>query len=156
MKIHGLPTGRRGFTLLEVIIAVAIIGVIAGIALPSYMTFIEKSRAAEAVNSICAIKAAAEMYRLREGGYVYCANVEDINTNYGTRVSNANWSFVADTDHVRELAVRATRTAANGGTAGLRIFYLYRYPTTAEPGGYEAWGGNHPGVPEPSVGTTEP
>ncbi len=46
MKI--LKAVQKGFSLIEIMIVVAIIGIIASIALPSYADYVEKGRAAEA------------------------------------------------------------------------------------------------------------
>lgn len=47
---------RRGFTLLEVLIVIIILGVIAGIAVPIYSIQVEKARAQEAIQMLGAIR----------------------------------------------------------------------------------------------------
>jgi type IV pilus assembly protein PilE len=52
-----------GFTLIEVMIVVAIIAVIAGVALPSYFSSVRKSRRADAVAAMSQIQQAQERFR---------------------------------------------------------------------------------------------
>jgi prepilin-type N-terminal cleavage/methylation domain-containing protein len=44
--------GKRGFTLIEVMIVVAIIGVLAAVAIPAYMSYVRKSKTSEAALSL--------------------------------------------------------------------------------------------------------
>ena len=63
-------SGRRGFTLLELVVVVLIIGVLAAIAVPQYFAVVEKSRVAEAASMLDAVRGAQERYLARKG--VYC------------------------------------------------------------------------------------
>ena len=60
----------RGFTLLELMLVVAIIGVIVGIALPTFQRFKLRSRSAEAGTNIAAIRVAQRGYFSEYSEYV--------------------------------------------------------------------------------------
>ncbi len=64
MKLVQLLTKDRigGFTLIELMIAVAIVGVLAAVAIPAYQGYIRRSYLNEVPTSISAIKSAEESY----------------------------------------------------------------------------------------------
>lgn len=53
---------KRGFTLIELMIAVCIIGVLASVAMPTYQRFVNEARGAEAVESLGALYRGAVAY----------------------------------------------------------------------------------------------
>ena len=53
----------RGFTLIELVIAIAIVGIIAAIAVPSFMEQIRKSRRSEALQGLTQIQTSQERWR---------------------------------------------------------------------------------------------
>jgi type IV pilus assembly protein PilE len=68
-----LPASRRarqgGFTLIELMIAVAVIALLLGIALPSFMDSMRKSRRSEAFTAVASVQQAQERYRSRASNY---------------------------------------------------------------------------------------
>jgi prepilin-type N-terminal cleavage/methylation domain-containing protein len=61
---------RAGFTLVELMIVVTILGILAAVAVPSYISYVYKSKTAEAVGFLGEIKARQESYRSDFGQYV--------------------------------------------------------------------------------------
>ena len=55
-------TRSRGFTLIELMIAVAIIAVLAAIAIPSYTDYVRRGRLTDAVSKLAAMRVKMEQY----------------------------------------------------------------------------------------------
>jgi len=69
---------RNGFTLLELLVVVLIIGVLAAIALPQYKVAVEKARIVEALGVAKNVQDAQQRYRLLKGSYTTKVNNLDI------------------------------------------------------------------------------
>ena len=63
-----------GFTIVELLIVVAIIGILAAVAVPAYFNHILRTRQAEAYHNLLDIKAAQEMYYSMYNSYGSFAN----------------------------------------------------------------------------------
>jgi prepilin-type N-terminal cleavage/methylation domain-containing protein len=64
---------QRGFTLIELMIAVAIIAIIASVALPLYSGYVQTSREAVLTSNISTMEVFQEDFRLRTGAYLTAA-----------------------------------------------------------------------------------
>jgi len=71
MKLPAKRTG--GFTLIELMIVVAIIGILAAIAIPNFLRFQLRSRSTEGRINIAAIRTAEESYKAEFNSYVPAA-----------------------------------------------------------------------------------
>ena len=59
----------RGFSLVEVIIALVVVSILASISYPSYVAYVEKSRRAEAVGALLTLATKQEKYYQNAGTY---------------------------------------------------------------------------------------
>ncbi len=67
------PPAVNGFTLVELMIVVAVIAIISAIALPLYNGYIQTSREGVLVNNISTLEVFQEDFRLRNGNYLLVA-----------------------------------------------------------------------------------
>lgn len=65
-----MQSKNTGFTLIELMIVVAIIGIIVAIALPSYTRYVENARAADAKSALMSLANAMERYHTENMTYV--------------------------------------------------------------------------------------
>jgi type IV pilus assembly protein PilE len=77
---------HQGFTLIELMIVIAILGVISAIAIPAYNGYLTSARMLEAKNNIAALKLAEEEYYLEKNDY--CYDDSDNNTNLSNACDN--------------------------------------------------------------------
>jgi type IV pilus assembly protein PilE len=59
----------KGFTLIELMVVILIVGILSGIAYPSYLDYIQKSRRAEAQSTLIDLASRQEMYYLDHHEY---------------------------------------------------------------------------------------
>ncbi|ALT78776.1 pilin [Paucibacter sp. KCTC 42545] len=65
---------QQGFTLIELMIVVAIIGILAAVAIPQYKDYTSKSKVASAIASIDGIKKAVALCYQENAGFDTCAS----------------------------------------------------------------------------------
>nr|WP_067862459.1 prepilin-type N-terminal cleavage/methylation domain-containing protein [Neptuniibacter marinus] len=101
----------QGFTLIELMIVVAIIGILAAIALPAYQTYTAKARYSEVINATGGVKTAVEVCAQTEG------SLENCNTTNNNTVNKA----VAGADVGQFVASVGVSTSGTGSSATASI-----------------------------------
>ena len=129
-------SNHKGITLIELMIVVAIIGILAGIAYPSYQDSVRKSRRAEAHTDLFALQLAMEKARgncatyatgFGSGGCTsnqvnytansnyYTLSITGASASAYTLVATATGAQASDTDCAE---ITLARNGTQGGTSG--------------------------------------
>lgn len=118
--------GRRrlGFTLVELMIVVAIIGILASIAIPMFVEMQFKSKRAEVPMNVKAIKEAEEIFNADEDGYLAVASFPSANppgkatqawTSSSTGFNQLNWRPDGEVRGVYSVTTTAPSSTTPGG-----------------------------------------
>ena len=84
-----IKRGKQGFTLLELLVVVLIIGILASIALPQYQMAVTKAKVASILPLMRRWKDALQEYKLQHGGY--CIDDGECNASPEGSDLGVNW-----------------------------------------------------------------
>lgn len=76
-----ISTRQKGFTLVEILIAIAVVGILAAVAIPKYGDYIKRSKVTDALSITNLARLAMVDYHMKNGRFV---------SNYGGDVSRRN------------------------------------------------------------------
>lgn len=149
---------RKGFTLLELVVVIIIIGILASLGLNQYGQMVERSRGAEAKAILGQIRGSAAAHYMQYNALTGMANTNEnfseliagLGTNLDQVPNTGNcrashyfsYGYVASAGNTPSLTITATRCGSSGkggasATATGRTLIL----RTALPAGTDVWAG---------------
>ena len=113
---------NNGFTLIEILISMAILGILAAVAIPAYNGYIKVAKMSEAHNNLAALRLAEEENHLENNSYFFGNSTAEVETN-----SNGLWSATKGSDGFVNFDYVVTASSgwtatATGDRAGTSIF----------------------------------
>ncbi|EMQ2878435.1 pilin [Vibrio navarrensis] len=128
MKKHNRVTKQQGFTLIELMIVVGIIGILSALAVPAYKSYVIKTEASTAVSIPRALLANIDLYIQEKGEFPVTTNIGEIGaaadmsalgslalTKDGTTPTNGTLVFTISNGQASLKDKKITYTRTGGG-----------------------------------------
>ena len=155
-----MKNNKKGFTLIELMIVVAIIGILAAIAIPKFADLINKSKEGATKGSLSSVRSAIQVYYGDNEGW-FPADTLGVLTNNGKYISQIPVAKLPTTGHVDSAVVIAysTVTAAGVYTPAAGTFETGGWGYVNNPTATAIWGSfmancTHEDIKGQSDGTT--
>ena len=117
----------KGFTLIELMIVVAIVGILAAVAYPSYTEYVRRTHRAEIASLLSEQTQALERFYSRSGTYVGATGLSTGNTYYGivltpnasdfTLTATPNGNAMMNGDKCGSFVIKKTGEYSNTGAS---------------------------------------
>ena len=122
-----------GFSLMELLIVVAIVGIIAAIAIPSYQSYLIRSNRSDAIHTMLAMQLAQEKYRMNNTSYGTLAQVwSGVSVTEGGHYNLAISNVSATTYTITATATGSQSGDAEGATSCATLRLAYANGTTTK------------------------
>jgi type IV pilus assembly protein PilE len=107
--------GARAFTLIEMMIVLAVAGILVALALPSFLDSIRKGRRAEAVTALAQVQQSQERWRSNNPAYtITLANLVGLNLDAAAKTPSGYYTVTLDDAAASATGYTATATAVTG------------------------------------------
>ena len=116
MKLNRTRQNRKGFTLVELLVVILILGVLSAIALPSYISTVQSSRQGAANSNAKALATAVQAKAISVGSYD--TTLADFATDLGGTIPMNPCTGTTTGYTITATATTATVSATNGTNCG--------------------------------------
>ena len=106
---------RSGFTLLEIIIVIIIVGVLASLALPRFFSTVEFSKSTESFAGMTAIRQSMERCYLSSGGNYTACTLAGLDIENPANSPGAHFTYALSGQGATGYVITATRITYDGG-----------------------------------------
>lgn len=123
MPRRRVPGQRRGgFTLIELLVAIAVVGLLAAIAIPSYLNFVQRARETAVIQYLREVHKGQQEWRLESDSDGYCGDFDELEDT----------GFVPDSVNFVRTRRRSVRRGQATRTTSSRVVQTYRLDLTAQ------------------------
>lgn len=127
---------QKGFTLIELMIVIAIVGILAAVALPAYQDYTIRAKLSEALATAAEAKTSVGEYFISNGFFPSANSIAGVRTNVNTKiVASVTYTGTA-TNTAGNIQIKLASTFTEGDLVGGDLFLL---SITGTQGGTIQW-----------------